>query len=63
VNPGSISSEFYCDLMSLSVLSSVYKMFCSNWVTPGCHILALPLAAVESGVKAEFVGALLAGMG
>ena len=31
-------------------------MFCKCWVATGCLILALPLAAVEPGVKAQFVG-------
>ena len=37
-------------------------MFCKFWVALGCLILALPLAAVEPGVKAEFVGGTVSGI-
>ena len=38
-------------------------MFCKFWVTLGCFILALPLAAVEPGIKAQFVGGTVNGIG
>ena len=37
-------------------------MLCTNWVTLGCCILALPLAAAEPGVKAQFVGGTVSGI-
>ena len=37
-------------------------MFCKSWVALGCFILTLPLAAVEPGVKAQFIGGTVTGI-
>ncbi len=37
-------------------------VFCKCWVAMGCLILALPLAAGEPGIKAQFVGGTLSGV-
>ena len=37
-------------------------MPCANWVTLGCCLLALPVAAVQPGVKAQFVGGTVTGI-
>ncbi len=37
-------------------------MFCKFWVALGCLIPALPSAAVEPGVKAQFVGGTVTGI-
>jgi hypothetical protein len=37
-------------------------MFYKPWVALGCLLLAFPLAAVEPGVKAQFVGGTLSGI-
>ena len=37
-------------------------MTCTNWAALGYFVLALPLAAVEPGVKAEFIGGTVSGI-
>ena len=37
-------------------------MFCKFWVALGCLTLALPLAAAEPGIKAQFVGGTVTGI-